>query len=79
MTRVAVATTVHEVTRSRRDGESALALGTYCHIAKARNILAMDVKGEIGADDRAAMTGPVAHDDEGSAQKVLLNEIAVTR
>ena len=73
MTRITIATTVHDVGRSRCDGERALAFGAYRHVADARYILAIDVTGEIGADDRAAMTGLVAHDNERSAQMMLLN------
>src|SRR6218665_785752 len=61
---IAAPLAVHHVRCARVDREHAFALGTDHHVAHAGHRLAVDVAGEVGADDRAAVTDLVAHDDE---------------
>ena len=63
MWRVAVAVAVDQVAWPRRDRESPLAFRAYRHVAKPRDVFAVDVKGEIGADDRATVAGLISQDD----------------
>lgn len=77
MSRVAVAVTIDQVARPRRNRESAFAFWAYSHVAYACDILTIDIESEIGADDSTAVTGLVSQDDEWSAQVICSMRMSI--
>ena len=52
--------------------EGSFALGAHRYVIDMRNVFAVDDRCEITRQNRAAVTGFIANNDEGFAQSILL-------